>query len=70
MHINEEKANHLTKKNFDFKINKRRKDFIIKFKNYLIYKIKYIDYSNLIINFHYKYSNHDDLYSFFKTFYD
>ena len=46
MHINEKKANYLMKKIFDFKINKRRKDFIIKFKNYLIYKIKYIDYNN------------------------
>ena len=34
------------KKIFDFKINKKRKDFIIKFKGYLIYKIKYIDYNN------------------------
>ena len=34
------------KKILDFKINKKRKDFIIKFKDYLIYKIKYINYNN------------------------
>ena len=46
MHTNEEKANHLIEKIFDFKINKKRKDFIIKFKDYLIYKIKYINYND------------------------
>lgn len=29
-----------------------------------------VDYSNLIIDFHYKYSNHDNLYSFFKISHD
>ena len=46
IHINEKEANYSTKKIFDFKINKKRKFFIIRFKDYLIYKIKYIDYNN------------------------
>ena len=46
MHINEKEANYLIKKIFDFKINKRRKDLIIKFKSYLMYKIKYIEYDD------------------------
>ena len=46
MHINEEETNHLAEKILDFKINKKRKNLITKFKDYLIYKIKYIDYNN------------------------
>ena len=46
IYINEKEANYSTKKIFDFKINKKRKFFIIRFKDYLIYKIKYIDYNN------------------------
>ena len=46
MHINEEKINYSIKEIFDFKINKRRKTFITKFKDYLMYKIKYINYND------------------------
>ena len=46
IYINEKKANHLTKKIFDFKINKKRKFFITRFKDCLMYKIKYINYNN------------------------
>ena len=46
MHINEKEMNHSTKKILNFKINKKRKDFVTKFKDYLMYKIKYIEYNN------------------------
>ena len=46
MHANKKKANYSTKMILDFKINKKRKDFVIEFKDCLIYKIKYIDYNN------------------------
>ena len=46
IYINEKKANYLIKKILDFKINKKWKIFIIKFKDYLMYKIKYINYNN------------------------
>ena len=46
MHINEKRINYLIKEILDFRINKKRKYFIIKFKDYLMYKIKYINYDN------------------------
>ena len=46
IHTNKKRTNYSTKKILDFKINKKRKNLIIKFKDYLIYKIKYIDYNN------------------------
>ena len=45
MHTNENEANYLTKKIFNFKIDKRRKDFITNSKDCLMYKIKYIEYN-------------------------
>ena len=45
MHMNEKSANYSIKKILNFKINNRRKNFLIEIKNYLIYKIKYKEYN-------------------------
>ena len=45
MHTDEDEADHSTEEIFDFRINKKRKDFITDFKDCLMYKIKYIEYN-------------------------
>ena len=42
--MNKEGANYLIKEILDFKIDDRRKNLLIKIKNYFIYKIKYKEY--------------------------
>lgn len=44
--MNKKGVDYLAEEILNFKINIKRKDLVTKKKDYLIYKIKYIDYDN------------------------